>query len=130
MDPWKRFQAEQAQFARLRGDYDFSIYTQPKQRGHGHSKIATRTWEKTVAESAEEQAPRLIPGGRLGLEVLFLSTKPVGDLDNCIKSLSDALNRRAWHDDRAIDWINAVRIYGPEVEENRILARVRERGNG
>lgn len=128
MDPWTRFKAEQVRFARLRGDYEFSIYTQPKERGQGYSKIATRTWEKSVAESAEEQAPLTLPGGRLGLEVLFLSTKPVGDLDNCIKSLSDALNRRAWNDDKDIDWINAVRIYGPEVTENRILTRVRERG--
>lgn len=127
MTPWEMFKAEQASFAKLAGDYDFPIASQPKQRSHGYTKLQTRTWERVVFEGAEEQAPQIIPGGRLALDVLFLSTKPVGDLSNCLKSLEDALNKRAYRDDRQIDWITAGRIYGPQISKDRILVKVRER---
>lgn len=73
-----------------------------------------------------EEAPEILPADRLGIEVLFLSTKPIGDLSNCIKTLEDALNRRAWGDDKQIDYIKALRVYEPGLE-SRILMRVNER---
>lgn len=128
MNPWTLFKDQQNQFLKPAGDYDFKIPLQTKQRSHGATKLATRTWERLVFEGTEEQAPPILPMGRLSAEILFLSTKPVGDLSNCIKILEDALNRRAYQDDRQIDHINALRYYGPEIGNDRILLRLKEKG--
>jgi Holliday junction resolvase RusA-like endonuclease len=127
MDPWTLFEQERRKFSVLNAEYDFGLRAQPKQRSHnGVTKMKTRNWEKLAYECAEEQAPEVVPTGRLGIEILFLSTKPVGDLDNCIKTFKDALNRCAYKDDRQIDFINALRVCGPEYTD-RTLARVLER---
>jgi len=124
---WKLWENSQT-FNREVGDYDFPIDAQPKERSHGATRLKTRRWEQVVYEGAEEQAPRILPAGRLSMRALFLATKPIGDLSNCIKSLEDALNRRAYHDDRAIDHIEAMRVYAPDYEgKTRILTRVFER---
>lgn len=81
-----------------------------------------------VAEGVTEDAPEILPADRLGIEVLFLSTNPIGDLSNCIKTLEDALNRRAYKDDKQIDYIKALRVYEPNLD-SRILLRVKERDN-
>jgi Holliday junction resolvase RusA-like endonuclease len=119
--PWELWQPEQ--FKRPVGEYDIKIWTQAKER-HGRT-LNTRSWQDTVFEATEEQAPRILPVGRLGLQVLFLSTKPTGDLSNALKALEDALNRRAYHDDASVDYIETMRVYGPDIP-NRILVRVRE----
>lgn len=127
MNPWQLFKDEQLRFKKQVGDYDFKIPLQTKERSHGATKLSTRTWERFVFEGTEEQAPLILPGGRLGMDILFLSTKPIGDLSNCVKILEDALNRRAYQDDRQIDHLNALRYYGPEIGNDRILTRIRER---
>ena len=126
MDPWTLFEQERKKFSIPNAEYDFGLRAQPKQRSHGRTKQKTRKWEKLAYEIADEEAPEVLPDGRLGIEILFLSTSPVGDLDNCIKTLKDALNRRAYRDDRQIDFINALRVCGPEYTDITI-ARVLER---
>lgn len=120
--PWDHWQPQQ--FSKLAGDYDIRIWTQPKER-HGRT-LKTKSWQDTVFEAIEDQAPRIIPAGRLGLKVLFMSPTKVGDISNAIKSLEDAFNRRAYHDDEAIDYIEALRVYGPNIP-NRILVKVLEK---
>lgn len=124
--PWDYWQQERA-FRVDAGEYDFPIYAQPKQRhGPSGSKAATRNWEQCVFQASEDQAPRIIPAGRLGIHALFLAQKKSGDLSNMLKSLEDALNHRAWNDDEQIDYVKMMRVYGPDVPE-RILLRVLER---
>ena len=127
--PWELFDAEHKAFEQSKrvGNYDFNIFTQPKQRSHGATKAATRTWEKAVYEDAAEQAPRIVPAGRLGMHVLFLAQKKTGDLSNCLKTIEDALNRRGYKDDEQIDALKVVRYYGPDVERDRICVKIFER---
>jgi Holliday junction resolvase RusA-like endonuclease len=127
MDPWEHWRQIE-RFTRDVGDYDFPIYTQPKERAwNGRSKIKTRTWESMVSEAAAEDAPENRPTGRLRAQLLFISKAPKGDLSNAIKSVEDALNRRAYGDDRQIDAIEALRVYGPTLSD-RVLVRLFERG--
>lgn len=125
--PWDHFK-EKDLFCREAGEYDISLYTQPKERStrSGHSKLKTKGWEDAVFQATEEQAPRIIPAGRLGLRILFMTTKKTGDLSNMLKSLEDALRHRAFHDDEGIDYIETLRVYGPDIP-NRILTKVLER---
>ena len=130
MDGWQQFWEVVDQFKLENGDYDLRISGQPKERAFNRrSKIKTRNWESVVSEAAAEDAPEVLPTGSLGLRVLFMSGKCIGDLSNLIKSLEDALNRRAYKDDRQIDMLHAARIYGPDVPD-RILVKVLERQNG
>lgn len=123
---WQQFEEEKRRFSLLNADYDFFLPAQPKQRSHGHTKQKTRTWERTVFEAAGEQAPEILPTGRIGMEIMFLAQKPIGDLSNCIKTLEDALNRRAYKDDRQIDYLTAVRKHSPEVEQDRVSVKIYE----
>lgn len=110
-------------------EYDMAVRANAKQRHGltGHTKIKTREWESMVSESID--APEEPLTGRIGLELLFLinsKSPPKHDLDNAIKSVQDAFNRRAYKDDNQIDYLKAFRVWSPEVE-NRIIARVYER---
>ena len=113
-------------------EYDLRIQANPKQRhGPGGTKAKTRNWEALVSEAVTESAPESPIINRVGLRVLFMinsKNPPVHDLDNAIKSLSDALNRRAYHDDKQIDYLEALRVWSPDME-NRIKAEVYERAN-
>lgn len=123
---WQQFEEEVQRFSILNADYDFPIFAQPKQRSHGATKAKTRTWERTVFEAASEQAPDILPAGRLGMHIMFLAQKPIGDLSNCIKTIEDALNRRAYRDDRQIDVLKVVRKFSPDVEQDRIGVKIFE----
>jgi Holliday junction resolvase RusA-like endonuclease len=128
-NPWDNMR-ESFLFQKAAGEYDFPIYSQPKQRhGPNGSKAATRNWEALIGQAAEDQAPRVIPTGPIGLRALFLCERKSGDLSNMIKSLEDALNRRAFHDDDQIDYLEVLRVYGTDVP-NRILVKVLEKVNG
>lgn len=81
-----------------------------------------------VSEAVTNQAPSPPPIHRIGLEVLFLinsKSPPRHDLSNAIKTLEDALNRRAYHDDNQIDYLSGLRIWSPDIP-NRIEARIYE----
>lgn len=92
-------------------NYKFPIRAQAKERASkGRSKLATRTWEDLVSESAREQnevmgwLPYEIP---IVLSVDIYTLKPTGDLSNCLKSVEDALNGIAYTDDRLIHQLKA-----------------------
>jgi Holliday junction resolvase RusA-like endonuclease len=110
-------------------EYEIPIAPQPKERARGgRTPIKTRTWEQVVSEGVSAQLPAVPPAGRIGLEVLFLinsKTPPRHDISNAIKTLEDALNRRAYVDDNQIDYLSGLRIWSPNVQ-NRIEARVYE----
>lgn len=129
--PWQYWQTVDAFKSGDFDEYDIGIHAQPKQRvgQSGHTKLKTRDWESNVFQAAGEQAPETPPLGRIGLEVLFFinsKSPPRHDLSNAIKTLEDALNRRGYHDDRQIDYLKALRVYGPE-HKDRIIARIYER---
>ncbi|MBY0545847.1 MAG: RusA family crossover junction endodeoxyribonuclease [Candidatus Obscuribacterales bacterium] len=127
MDWWDEFERRQRD-KRLDQDYNMPLGPQPWQRINpksGQNQLKTRRYEEIVATLAEEEEYKRNLHPRLSLEVLFLSTKKVGDLSNCIKSLEDALNRISYHDDRQIDHLNALRLYAPSYPE-RTLVRISE----
>lgn len=126
MSFWNYFE-ERKQFTEEVGDYYLPIHGQPKQRAYGgRSKLKTRTWEKMVSDSIAEDAPEIVPAGRLGLRVLFLAQHTRGDLSNLIKSLEDAFNRRAYKDDAQIDYIEALRV---KCDKEAVVVKVFERAN-
>jgi Holliday junction resolvase RusA-like endonuclease len=110
-------------------EYDLPIAPQAKERhGPRGSRLRTRTWEEMVAEAITSQAPPEPPRHRIGLEILFLinsKSPPKHDLSNAIKTVEDAFNRRAYHDDNQIDYLSGLRVWSPEVE-NHIEARIYE----
>jgi Holliday junction resolvase RusA-like endonuclease len=127
MDEWLLFNKEAEVFNRVSGQFDLPIGVQPKERSFkGHSKIKTRSWEQLVFEATEEDGPPLLPKGRLALQALLFCSNNRGDLSNMIKTLEDALNKRAYEDDRQIDYLNVLRIVDPKAEE-RTLVRILER---
>lgn len=110
-------------------EYTIPVAPQPKERARGgRTPQRTRTWEAVVSEGVSAQLPPVPLTGRIGLEVLFLinsNNPPRHDISNAIKTLEDALNRRAYHDDNQIDYLSGLRIWSPDVP-NKIEARVYE----
>lgn len=109
-------------------EYLLPIEPQAKERARGgRTPTKTRSWESLVSEAVTTQglpSPPLTT--RVGLEVLFLmnsKSPPRHDLSNAIKTLEDALNRRAYHDDRQIDYISALRVWQPGIKDT-IEARI------
>ena len=88
--------------------------------------MKTRNYQEVMAELAREEEYAKLMNPSLSLEVLFLATQKVGDLSNCLKSLEDAFNRIAYHDDKQIDSLKVDRLYGPQYPE-RTLIRISER---
>jgi Holliday junction resolvase RusA-like endonuclease len=111
--------------------YIFEIPPQPKERHYGRAtKLATRTWEELVAESAREQNDA--QGwktfiGSVSLHIYFCykeMPKHLPDLSNCVKSLEDALNRIAYEDDNQIHFLQASFNFG--AGEDRIEVQCEE----
>lgn len=110
-------------------EYDLPIEPQAKERARGgRTPIKTRSWEALVSEAVISQAPSPPLTSRIGLEVLFLinsKNPPRHDLSNALKTLEDALNRRAYVDDKQIDYLSALRVWSPDTP-SRIEARIYE----
>ena len=98
--------------------------------GHHYTPQRTRKFEKLVADWAgtvqrppftcpvevlvviHEPIPKSYKGKRRLAAELNLIAPPVGDLDNKLKAITDALNGVAYIDDRQIKKIDAERRYG------------------
>lgn len=110
----------------------------PKERprfgkGLTYTAKGTRDYEKTVQVSAmkaltqwriENQGRHWTGVGRFSLNCfLFFDDRRKRDIDNCLKSISDALNGMLYDDDHQIDEIYAYRDY--DRHEPRAVVTVR-----
>lgn len=102
----------------------------PKQRprlgrgGHTYTPKRTLDYEKKVAALAL-QAGAKPSKERLKLRVIFyFSDKKKRDIDNCIKSILDGLNKVAWEDDEQIQYLSA-RKYN-EMTESKTFIEIGE----
>ena len=93
----------------------------PRFSGHAYTTKKTREYEKMVQAAAmvalgtwrkENNGVHWTGVGRYSLIVFFFfDDRRKRDLDNCIKSISDALNGMLYDDDHQIDELYAVRDY-------------------
>lgn len=93
--------------------YYYNLDAQPKERARNHvSAINTRTWEGLISDATTEQREPGIPviQQRIGARVLYRLPACPGDLDNYLKSVFDAMQRLAFHDDSQIDYIECARV--------------------
>jgi len=74
-------------------------------RGGTYTAPRTVAAEKRIGEYLKVAYPHLRPAeGRLGLSVeVYLRGGRQGDADNYLKLVADALNRKAWLDDKQLD---------------------------
>jgi crossover junction endodeoxyribonuclease RusA len=89
--------------------------------GHAYTPKDTKGYEKVVRVAAmaaltkwrdENQGLHWNAAGPFALQVhLFFDDKRKRDLDNCLKSISDALNKLLYDDDHQIDHISAERYF-------------------
>lgn len=127
MSQWNLLNQELAKYSRLAVDLSFPLDMQPKERdAQGQTKPRTRNYEKTVAKLAREDDCEQAQG-RLFMQVLYLATKPTGDISNCLKSLEDGLNKIAYYDDSKIDATLALRLCSPQFRQPQTLVRIFER---
>jgi Holliday junction resolvase RusA-like endonuclease len=99
-------------------------------KSHSFTPDKTAHWEARVVDEAIAHLPQRIMDGPLVLEATFYLLKPKSkpkkvlypagrpDLDNLIKSITDACNGLLWTDDARIVDIKARKEYGspPRVE--------------
>jgi Holliday junction resolvase RusA-like endonuclease len=109
--------------------YIFEIAPQAKERANkGRTKLATRTWEELVSESAREQNEEMgwapLEGANLTVSAVFEVKRRKGDLSNFLKSIEDALNGIAYEDDEQICHITSSIYDG--MERNCIRVRICE----
>ena len=90
----------------------------PRFSGHAYTTKATKDYEHVVTLSALAalvQHPGWDTSGRFGIRVtFFMGDKRKRDLDNCLKSVTDALNKLLYKDDSQLDAISAYREYDKE----------------
>lgn len=125
-DDWLNAEREKNRFCQISSQYDLPLAVQPKERAHsGRSKIKTRAWEELVFEATEESGPLLLPKGRLALQAALFCSSYRGDLSNLLKTIEDALAKRAYSNDNQIDFLNVIRVVreGPERTMVKILER-------
>lgn len=113
-------------------DYMFvGVEPQPKERPRSGWKTPrkTATWEDMLRNCAREDSPPVPFEQRLDVRIHFVSTKHIGDLDNCIKTVLDALNKIAWKDDKQIDRIDALRTVCADGQRPKIVVTIFEMVN-
>ena len=111
--------------------------------GHMYTPKETRAFEKMVAEKAAtllrtpytcpvavfitvyDPIPSSYKGVKRQAAEVNLISPPVGDLDNKVKAVTDALNGIAYVDDKQINFTRSERLYG---ENHAILVTVQRNG--
>jgi len=101
--------------------------------GHAYTPKATKGYEQTVRVAAmealtqwrnENNGVHWNASGPFALNVfLFFGDRRKRDIDNCLKSISDALNKLLYNDDHQLDEIYAVRDY--DIRSPRAVVTVR-----
>lgn len=98
---------------------EFTLLGEPKSKGrprfskHGHAYTpkATREAEIAVQLAWEMSGGQKLVGPVVLDCVFYLGSKRRKDLDNCLKLVQDALNKRAYDDDDQITDIIAKKVY-------------------
>ena len=119
----------------------FAVLGNPKPKGrprftrygHAYTPKDTKGYEQTVRVAAmaaltqwrnENQGLHWNAAGPFALHVfLFFGDRRKRDLDNCVKSISDALNKLLYNDDHQLDEIYATRDY--DIRSPRAVVTVR-----
>lgn len=111
-----------------RCDYDFRLGPHAWQRVNkwGTKAIQTRSYQETVQDEINDQDPIKVLAPALGARVLWLATKRVGDLDNDLKALLDAMNKIAYEDDRYIDYFEVLRVHEKAFMPPRTITKIYE----
>jgi crossover junction endodeoxyribonuclease RusA len=99
----------------------------PKQRprvanGHAYTPRKTKDYEDLVAWYARMACKEPLSGDVAVCITLYYKGKRYGDLDNCAKSLTDAMNGICYHDDKQIAHMTIQRRQGEERAEVTICA--------
>ena len=108
----------------------FAVHGPPKPKdrprfsGHAYTTKKTREYEQVVRVAAmsamtmwrnQNAGKHWNAAGRFGIRVtFFMGDKRKRDLDNCLKSVTDALNKLLYKDDSQLDAISAYREYDKE----------------
>ena len=58
---------------------------------------------------------------------LYFGRSPIADIDNCLKTVLDALNRKAWRDDNRVMKVLAEKFF--EQAQPRTVVRIKRRGD-
>jgi len=105
----------------------------PRFSGHAYTTKRTREYEQKVRISAmaalakwrhENDGAHWNAAGPYSLSVFFFfGDRRKRDVDNCLKSISDALNKLLYNDDHQLDEIYAVRDY--DIRSPRAVVTVR-----
>ena len=101
--------------------FDFEIQERavPKGRprfgkGHSYTPERTRDFEAMVAEETKKHIPddwdTSVP--MLVSVDFYFNDKRKRDLDNCLKAVTDAMNRIAYDDDSQIEILQAQKVLG------------------
>lgn len=80
-------------------------------KGHAYTPASTKAFEASIRE-VWDSIPRPDMPECVRLDVIFLrSTRRHVDLDNLVKSVKDALNKRAYSDDWRVHDLRAQKFY-------------------
>jgi Holliday junction resolvase RusA-like endonuclease len=80
-------------------------------KGHAYTPATTRAFEAAIRE-VWDSVPRPDMPECVRLDVIFFrSTRRAVDLDNLVKSVKDALNKRAYTDDWRVHDLRARKFY-------------------
>ena len=107
---------------------ELALYVQPKERprsgksGHFYTPKKTQDCERTIQEACAD-APLLMFPIAIGIEFTEATPKvksegarwlrpSKGDVDNKVKTVTDALNGILYRDDKQICDVRATRVYG------------------
>lgn len=98
---------------------EFTLQGEPKSKGrprfskqgHAYTPKATREAEVAVQLAWEVSGGQKLVGPVVLECVFYLGSKRRKDLDNCLKLVQDALNKRAYDDDDQITDIVARKVF-------------------
>jgi len=106
------------------GSADIYMFTPKKtvdyEKAVRHATVAAmHTWK------VENKRPWPVEKSRFSVNIfLWMADNRTRDLDNCVKSLTDAMNKVVYADDRQIDELYAVRDYDKTNPRAVVVVRV------